>query len=182
MSRSRAPRRQRGVSLLEVMISLLIVGIGVLGLIGMQARAMSNQRDSFDRKAAAELLAQISERMRANHLGFMGNAYLSSLLPGGTITPPGGTGCVTGSPCLPADLAAADLFAWQTMIRSRLPDGGAVVAGSAGGGTGIGSGSNSVRITMVWREASPTSGADAGCTAVGVTDPAFRSLVGEVFP
>jgi type IV pilus assembly protein PilV len=170
--------RQRGVSLLEVLISLVIVGIGVLGLIGMQARAMSNQRDSFDRKAAAELLAQITERMRANHLGFMAGGYSSSMLP--TDSPASGVSCLTATPCTPAQLATNDVAAWQRSIRERLPAGGAVIAPSTG--TGFGTGSSAMRITMVWREAAPTTGADAGCTAVSVTDTSFRCLVAEVFP
>ena len=180
MFHSRRLQRQRGVSLLEVMISLVIVGIGVLGLIGMQARAMSNQRDSFDRKAAAELMAQISERMRANHLGFMANNYASTLLPADAVGT--ATACVLASPCTAAQQASSDLVSWHTQIRNRLPSSGAVIGTSGAAGSVIGSGANSMRITMIWREASPTGGTDAACAAVGVNDGSFRCLVGEVFP
>ena len=68
-------RLQAGLSMIEVLVSLTIVAFGVLGLLGLQARALSFQRDSFDRRTAAEMVAQLAERMRANHLGLTGGLY-----------------------------------------------------------------------------------------------------------
>ena len=42
-------------------MTLTIVAIGLLGLLGMQTRSAGWQRDSFDRKAAAELAEQLAE-------------------------------------------------------------------------------------------------------------------------
>ena len=61
--------------MIEVLVSLTIVAFGVLGLLGLQARALSFQRDSFDRRTAAEMVAQLAERMRANHLGLTSGLY-----------------------------------------------------------------------------------------------------------
>ena len=69
------PRLQAGLSMIEVLVSLTIVAFGVLGLLGLQARALSFQRDSFDRRTAAEMVAQLAERMRANHMGLTGGLY-----------------------------------------------------------------------------------------------------------
>ena len=173
-------REQRGLSLIEVLVSLVIIGIGLLGLIGMQARSMSTQKDSLDRKAAAELLSQLGERMRANHLGFMDNEYASTLLPGGAIG--AAAGCLTGAPCTPADLAALDLRNWHQMLRDRLPDSGAVIAATGPIGAAMGAGATSMRVTMIWREAGASLGANAACTAVGVVDVSYRCLAAEVFP
>lgn len=169
-----------GLSLIEVLVSLVIISVGLLGLIGMQARSMSGQKDSFDRKAAAELLAQLTERMRANHLAFMGNAYASSLMPG--VAVPSAGACLSGSPCTPAQVAALDLKNWRQDLRARLPDSGAVVAPSGPVGAVMGAGATSMRVTVIWHEANPNSGADAACTAVGVTDASYRCLEAEVFP
>jgi type IV pilus assembly protein PilV len=43
--------KQRGLSMIEILVTLTIVAFGVLGLLGLQARALSFQKDSFDRKA-----------------------------------------------------------------------------------------------------------------------------------
>ena len=79
-------RLQAGLSMIEVLVSLTIVAFGVLGLLGLQARALSFQRDSFDRRTAAEMVAQLAERMRANHLGLTGGLYAPPTAP--TLTPP----------------------------------------------------------------------------------------------
>ena len=47
----------------------------VLGLLGLQARALSFQRASFDRRTAAEMVAQSAERVRANHMGLVSGSY-----------------------------------------------------------------------------------------------------------
>lgn len=170
----------RGVSLVEVLVGLVIIAVGLLGLMGMQARALSLQKDSFDRNAAAEMIAQLAERMRANHLGYMDNRYASSLLPGATI----GTAaaCVSAAPCTPQTLAAWDLVNWQRNLRARLPDAGAVVTASGAAGAAVGAGATSMRITVIWREANANTGTDATCTAAGVTDLPYRCLAAEVFP
>lgn len=182
MSDRRSPRRRAvaGSSLLEVLVSLVIVAVGLLGLIGMQARATGSQKDSFDRKAAAELLSQIGERMRANHLGFMGSAYASTLLPG--TAPAAAPGCIATAPCTPATVAAMDLATWHLAMRDRLPDSGAVITPAGGPGAALGAGAASMRVTLAWREARPTTGAVEECTAIGIGDPGYRCLSAEVFP
>ena len=67
-------RRVNGASMLEVLVSLVIVAFGLLGLLGLQARALTFQKDSFDGRAAAELANQISDRIKGNMLGFRDRA------------------------------------------------------------------------------------------------------------
>ena len=67
--------KQHGLSMIEILVTLTIVAFALLGLLGLQARALSYQKDSFDRKAAAELVSNLAERMRANHLGFGDGNY-----------------------------------------------------------------------------------------------------------
>ena len=66
---------QSGLSMVEILVTLTIVAFGLLGLLGLQARALTFQKDSFDRKSAAEMVTQLAERMRANHLGFTAGDY-----------------------------------------------------------------------------------------------------------
>ncbi|SFU63356.1 type IV pilus assembly protein PilV [Pseudoduganella namucuonensis] len=47
-----APRRQRGVALLEAIIAIVILGIGLMGTVGMQARAYSALSDAGARAEA----------------------------------------------------------------------------------------------------------------------------------
>ncbi|MFM2340625.1 MAG: type pilus modification protein PilV [Pseudomonadota bacterium] len=58
-----SPRRLRGVSLVEVMVSLLILSVGVLGLAALQARALQQGADAEDRLRAALLAERITTEM-----------------------------------------------------------------------------------------------------------------------
>lgn len=56
-------RAQRGFTLVEVMMSLLIFSFGVLGVIGMQARAVQLSTQAGDRSRAALLANEIVAKM-----------------------------------------------------------------------------------------------------------------------
>lgn len=56
-------RRQRGSFLLEALISVLIVALGILGLIGLQARALQNVDDAQYRAEAAYLATALLGQM-----------------------------------------------------------------------------------------------------------------------
>ena len=54
---------QRGVAMIEVLISILLFSLGILGLIGLQARAVSFSVDAEDRNRAALLANEIVTQM-----------------------------------------------------------------------------------------------------------------------
>ncbi len=56
--------RQRGFTLIEVMIAVLVLSIGLLGLAGLQVTALRNNQTAFLRTQAAILSGDIIERMR----------------------------------------------------------------------------------------------------------------------
>lgn len=58
-----APRRQRGMMLIEALIALLIFSIGILGIIGLQASAVQQSTDAKNRAEAAYLADQLMGRM-----------------------------------------------------------------------------------------------------------------------
>lgn len=97
--------RQRGSFLLEALVAILIVALGVLGLVGLQARAMQDTDETRSRGEAAFLASDIVGRMWASNpvtlqAGFQTNATVGSpyddfkqlvnqRLPGASaITPP----------------------------------------------------------------------------------------------
>ncbi|MBU1359075.1 MAG: type IV pilus modification protein PilV [Gammaproteobacteria bacterium] len=68
-SRSSSPARRRdqaGVALIEVLVAILIFSLGILGLIGLQARAISFSTDAEDRSRAALLANEIATTMWLN--------------------------------------------------------------------------------------------------------------------
>ena len=56
-------RAQAGVALLEILVSVLLFSLGLLGLIGLQARAISFSNDAEDRNRAALLANEVGAQM-----------------------------------------------------------------------------------------------------------------------
>jgi type IV pilus assembly protein PilV len=62
--RTRASRAERGATLLEALVSILIFSFGILGLVGLQARATQFSVDAEDRNRAALLADDLAAQMR----------------------------------------------------------------------------------------------------------------------
>jgi type IV pilus assembly protein PilV len=173
-------QRNKGVTLIEVLVTLLIIGVGLLGLLGLQAKSLAGHKDTMDRKAAAEMISQIGERMRANHLGFMDDNYAMAVIA--TDPTPSAPACGISSNCTAAEIASLDKAIWLGNMRKRISESGAFIVTSSGASATMVSNGTSVRVTVVWREAQDLVYADSACTDVGVTDTKFRCLAAEVFP
>lgn len=61
-----APRHVRGMSLIEVLVSVLILGIGLLGIAAMQSLALRGGQGSMESSQAVMQATSIIEAMRAN--------------------------------------------------------------------------------------------------------------------
>ena len=158
-------RAQLGASMIEVLVSLAVVAFGLLGLAGLQARSMSFQKDSFDRKSAAEMVAQLAERVRANYDGFKAGNYNVTLQPfAATVAL---QACGDPLNCTPAEAAARDWAMWQADLRRRLPVSGAFLTAPAN--------SSQITLVMAWQEGqTKADAADTLCDSVGINDATFR--------
>lgn len=59
-------KKERGVTLLEVLVTILIVTFGLLGLAGLQARIQAAELESYQRVQAIVLLQDMVDRLNAN--------------------------------------------------------------------------------------------------------------------
>ena len=107
----------RGFTLIEVLVALLMLGIGVLGSLAFQARAQQHLQDAQWRGNATLLANELLELIRSNPAGIDG--YLK--VPGEAF--PGAAG-----PCAGRDrreggaaVARADLGCWRQSIERLLP-------------------------------------------------------------
>lgn len=69
------PSRQAGAGLLEVMIAVLIMGIGLLGIAAMQATALRNGQSSLERSQVVIQSYSILDVMRANRTDAIAGYY-----------------------------------------------------------------------------------------------------------
>jgi type IV pilus assembly protein PilV len=173
-SHTRPDARQRGLSMIEVLVSLTIVAFGLLGLAGLQARSMTFQKDSIDRKAGVEMAAQLAERLRANYDGFRQGHYDDTFAWNAQV--PGSIpACQDPLNCTPEEVANRDLAMWQIDLRRRLPVSGAYLVAPAG--------ALQMSLTLAWQEGQTTDGAvDPICNGLGITDVQFRCMTWLLHP
>lgn len=78
-----------GVGLIEVLIAVLVLSIGLLGIAGLQARALKNNQSAFERSQAVTLTYFMLDAMRANIDAARAGSYdlsrTCTVLSGGTL-------------------------------------------------------------------------------------------------
>ncbi|MEJ2621511.1 MAG: type IV pilus modification protein PilV, partial [Candidatus Thiodiazotropha sp.] len=67
--------RSKGMTLVEVLIAAVIIGIGLLGIASLQVTALQGASNADYRSRAIDLSASLADRMRANRLGVAANSY-----------------------------------------------------------------------------------------------------------
>lgn len=102
-----------GFTLLEVLVSVLVLSIGLLGLAGLHVTALRNSQSSYFRSVATQLAYEMADRMRANAQGIRDGNYNNGA---GT-----NDNCETGA-CTPAQLAGYDITQWRNALSGKLPD------------------------------------------------------------
>lgn len=124
MSRQRA---QSGFTLLEILVSIVVLSIGLLGLAGLQALSLNNNQIAYYRSIASQQAYDMADRIRANSAGVIAGAY-----NGITATIPADPDCITNV-CSPQNMAVADHAQWNASNQRLLPSGIGTVANGAGG-------------------------------------------------
>ena len=110
--------KQTGASLIEVLVSILLLSFGMLSLANMLAYAVQMPKLAAYRATAANLAASHVERMRANTAGFALDAYKETMTYGATLASV--TACVYPS-CTADTIATLDKNATNQAIRRELP-------------------------------------------------------------
>ncbi|RYH24567.1 MAG: type IV pilus modification protein PilV, partial [Alcaligenaceae bacterium] len=73
------PALERGISLIESLVAIVIAAVGILGVLGVQMRTLSDTQTTVRRAQAIRLIEDLSERLKVhpNALGSLNN-YLSA--------------------------------------------------------------------------------------------------------
>lgn len=118
--------KQSGFGLTEILVTVVLLAIGLLGLASLQGVSLNRNNDSYYRQQAVMLAYDIADRMRANMAGARNptNNNATSYHMSSTSIP-SAVSCSTN--CTSAQLANNDIADWATSVANRLPGGSAIV-------------------------------------------------------
>ena len=118
---------EAGFSILEVLISLIILSLGLLGAVGMQATAMQSNKEARNLAIATTFGRELAEKMRGNNsvsiqTTNLDNPYLLDVtLASSTSIPTPAVNCfLLGCPIV-KDAANWDVADWQKRVQVALP-------------------------------------------------------------
>jgi type IV pilus assembly protein PilV len=120
LARNHYSRLQHGSSLIEVLVSMIILAIGILGIGALQTASLKSNQSSYLRTQAVFHSLDLVERMQGNQTGVRAGNYDDPV-------PELTSACLTQAGCSAAEMAAHDVAEWAASIASRLPLGAATV-------------------------------------------------------
>jgi len=124
--------------MIEVLVTVLILAVGVLGVAAMQVTTYQNLSVSHSASIAAMVAEDFSERMRANGAEALADTYNHSADPGEAYTD-----CIANV-CSTSQLAGYDVGTWWEELGANLPLGRGQVARNGG--------TNTFTLTVRWDE------------------------------
>jgi len=111
-------KKQKGFNLIEVMVSLVIFSIGLLGLAGLQQVGLQQNTTAMQRTQAMSLAYDMLDRMRNNKTVDYSTAAWSLTAE-----------CITTA-CTAAQMASADKGEWFMTVNNSFPNAYASITGS----------------------------------------------------
>ena len=124
-----------GFTLVEILITVLILSIGLLGLAGLQVSSMKNNHSAYLRTQATLMAYDIIDRMRANPNAVTAGQYeakgaytvTTSSTPYTVSAPTKTDSCLTTGGCTTQQMANTDINRWRVDLATHLPGGQGVI-------------------------------------------------------
>jgi type IV pilus assembly protein PilV len=133
MPKAKKLSRSQGFSLIEVLISMLILAFGVLSMGGLQLASLRGSQSAANFSVAVTLAKDYTEMMRSNSTVSNNtstvagvNPYLFDSASSSTFTATPSVDCKTTA-CTGAQLSVLHISDWAGRVTSQLPSGRAVV-------------------------------------------------------
>lgn len=157
--------RQRGVGMIEVLISITIASFALLGLAGLQVTSLKYQKTAQFRSLASQYSADMADRMRANVAGAKLGSYVTTDVYGAL--PASLPNCASAA-CAPDKVAQADLYNWRQDLSQAVAGGWGEVSGTLTGG---------FVVTVYFNEPGDGSAAGANCRAAAFASGTDKSNI-----
>ncbi len=168
-------RRQSGATLIEILVTLLILAFGMLALGSLQAFSVAASSNASNRAVAASLASEFSEMIRANPTAFAAGNYDIAASANNFFTSPGVVELTVGNTCVypnctATTLATMELATIRARVRASLRY-GAVALSRPGSST------TQADVWVVWAEANSYSdrNVDGGNSDIGSIERTFEN-------
>jgi type IV pilus assembly protein PilV len=169
-------KRQSGFTMIEVLVTFVILMIGLLGLTGLQALSQQAELESYQRGQALVLLQDMVDRINANRIGAKNRSYATS-------TPVGGGGALTDCSTKTAQ-ADIDLCDWGNELigAAEVTQGGSCTTSSGANCIGAMLGARGCIGYDATTELTDSSGATVAGTGVQTVTVAWQGVAPTVAP
>ena len=124
----KTPGTSAGFTLMEVLVTIVILSIGLLGVAGLQLNSLRGNQNALESSVAVTLAAEAADRIRANlpgvrnqNTGAADQNHYDLLTAAGT-----DPSCIS-STCSVAQIAQTDAYEWFTRLEELLPGGEGVI-------------------------------------------------------
>ena len=139
-------RAQSGATMIEILVTLVIIAFGLLGMAGLQMRMQVSEIEAYQRSQALLLLEDMASRMATNRNNI--SQYLATTTYGGTSTCPAST----------STTAMRDLKEWcEALQGASVTQDGNKAGGLIGGRGCIKKHDSDYMVTVVWQGMTPIS-------------------------
>lgn len=172
---------ERGVTMIEVLVALLILTVGLLGVAGLQARMQTAEVEAFQRAQAVVLLQDMVDRINANRRNAASYATGSVVL---------GTSTTLDCSAPGTDIALKDKCAWSDALTGAAETKGSSKLGAMNEARGcitvpVATMPREVVVAVVWQGIVPTVAAGgttcgSGVAAYGSDDKLRRAMTARV--
>jgi len=145
-------RLQKGATLIEVLIAMLVISVGLLGMAALQLKSVAVNQGAFKRLQAVNLAYEIADSIAINAAQANNGDYVLALA---AIEPPAG---IAGT------VADIDLRRWIAAVATRLPEGDLIITAPAViAGMTAASSAREHSITICWYDRNELVTANNAC-------------------
>jgi len=119
--------QQKGISMIEVLIAVVILAIGLLATASMQLMSLQNSSNSEFRTQAVNLVMEMADQMQTNYTEVLKDAATTPYDPAIDRCAGGDTACSNAQAEYINYADLNDVTTWVGQVRAALPDGNAII-------------------------------------------------------